>query len=137
MDGIDFLLNRCRKYGVDKGIFVTGITEKVIYKAGGRYKKSSMPRTRTAINRYVVLYVEEGKFYIVWSLQMHKANSKSIFSISAHRVNTTDKSSVTYLNKNIEYSGWNEETVCVFGESAVDSFFEIVVCPEIQVQAKP
>lgn len=82
---------------------------------------------RKPSNSYAVFYYKRDKLYVAWNLKAPKAERKTCFSLSKKRINECMLIPDFFgVSKNIEYSGWNEETVFVLSENGIDEFLNYV-----------
>lgn len=100
-------------------LFFLGTTKKIQFK---RYSHRFSHFSRKPSHQFVVLYVEDRDFYIVWSLRAPKAQGKDVFSVSAEKIGVMTHNEEQSVHKSIEYSGWNEETVWAFGKDRIADF---------------
>lgn len=116
---MELLKRSCEKYDV--------MSDEVFLSKSGKTSSDGRFRFRytkpKGLALFAIKYFEENQLYIVWNLNAPKAQKKLDFSVSVSAVyKHFDDGKINFINKNVEYSGWNEETVIAFKPAMMDTF---------------
>ncbi|MBR2906665.1 MAG: hypothetical protein IKC26_01295 [Clostridia bacterium] len=77
-------------------------------------------------SRYVVLYIEEYEWYVVWNtIPIH-----SVYSVSLRDAEAARAKGTTCVIKNCQYPGWGTEVVQILNELEFEDFIKNIEIAE-------
>ena len=91
----------------------------------GRIKCSSSHLNRNEEQEYLFGYSKERQLYFVWTLCDNKARNLNYFTANIDDL-VSDNNTISYIDKNREFSGWGEERVWVFTKAQIDIFLNMI-----------
>lgn len=74
---------------------------------------------------FAVNYLRALDVYVAWSLKTSKADTYNSFRVLKVELTKLQEGKLLPIEKPIEYSGWDEETVFAFDRTAVVNFLKI------------
>ena len=92
---------------------------------GRRIKCRSEHLKRDEEQKYIIGYSKELQKYFAWALCDNKARNLNYFSANIDDI-VSEKGSISYIDKNREFSGWGKERVWVFTEAQIYNFLSMI-----------
>ena len=122
MDGIQYLKNCCEKLGIDYNYnFILGrgkMHSRTQYVFDCRNRKILDSTT------YAIKYFEIPDIYIAWKINIDGRPKVRKFTITKDKIDNHISLPYFTVIKNVEYSGWKEETVHVFNPEGIENFLK-------------
>lgn len=133
MDGKQYFREVCKQNGVDCDTFFKIGSQNTVNNSGYVYRCPHLNRKDTQL--FAVNYLKALDVYIAWDLNSYKAKTKDVFRVLKSKVTPIIAGEVLLIDKAVEYSGWNEETVYVFDRTAIELFIKkYVIISEMETE---
>ncbi len=95
--------------------------------SNGRYGMS-VTRKKEKEPLFAVQFCKDKRIFVVWNLKRQRVPVRTKYSISGKKLDVVeDNGKLCYVEKNIEYSGWNKENVIAFYEGGIPAFIDEIL----------
>lgn len=118
--GMEVFRKACEEKGIDT-------KETLILGRGCKHTKENRYYLRISTGKvtkntlYVVQFCKDIDLFIAWYVHRNDIGRRTIYSVAGEPLINIG-SGLNYINKNVEYSGWNEESVTAFRAEDIDVF---------------